>query len=111
LAVSSPVNATSISWPGLRASVTESREPALFDDGGDGVAQTAGQHQVVVEGAVVEQGDKHRIRPDGKPGWPVRDERGEMLDVDVGVDTMAPEGFDGCREGRSPIGTASPGAR
>ena len=59
----------------------------------------------------VNREDKHRIRPDGKPGSPVRDERGEMLDVDVGVDTMAPERFDRCCEGRSPIGTASLGAR
>jgi hypothetical protein len=40
----------------------------------------------------VNREDKRRIRLDGKPEWSVRDERGEKLDVDVGVDTMAPEG-------------------
>jgi DDE_Tnp_1-associated len=40
----------------------------------------------------VNREDKHRIRTDGKPGQPVRDERGEMPDVDAGVHTKAPEG-------------------
>ena len=47
----------------------------------------------------VNREDKHRIRADGKPGWPIRGELGEMPDVDAGVDTKAPEGVvDGCCE-------------